>query len=97
MVIPCLFSDLEESMDNFCDCSTSKQANVMFSGDLVSCLVHINKIKNLFSEATGESLASSSSTKAIAKAEVHRAFLLLVNLIEEILKNTQGRITLFSL
>ena len=97
MVIPCLFSNLEERMDNFCDCNTPKQANVMFSGDLVSCLMHISKIKNLFLEATAESLASSSPTKAVAKAEVHHAFLLLVNMIEEILKNTQGIMMLLSL
>ena len=85
-------------MDNFCDCNTPKQVNDMFRRDLVSCLVHMNKIKNLFSEATVESLASSSSSssKATAKADIHNAFLLRVNAIEEILKNTEGWQTFLS-
>ena len=87
------------NMDNFCDCNGAPIVNDMSSGDLISCLVQINKINNLFTEASADGLASSSSSsytaKVTSKANIHNAFVLKIKLLEEILKNVQGQSTSF--
>ena len=87
-----LLDNLLKSMDNFCDCNSPKVVNDMFIRDLVSCLIQINKINNLFSEARSESSASSSSSssKKRVEADVCGAFLLRLDTIDEILRNAQG-------